>query len=104
MRRFIVLTLHSACLPSNSWAIFSRCHLACQPSARQSVGLRADLPRALRAQGHAIANILLVRPPVVLGVLAFARLPAALGAGHGLVVGHAAEASRLNERRSVIRR
>jgi hypothetical protein len=51
---------------------------------------------ALRAQGHAATDTLVVRPPVVLGVLVLTRLPTALGADQRLV-GHAADASPAGE-------
>jgi hypothetical protein len=59
-----------------------------------ALGVLADLPRALRAQGHTVADTLVVRPPVVLGVLVLARLPAAVCADQRFVV-HTAELLRL---------
>jgi hypothetical protein len=47
---------------------------------------------ALGTQGHAIADPLVVRPPLILGVLVLTRLAAALGADQWLL-GHAAEAT-----------
>jgi len=49
--------------------------------------------RALRAHGHAVADTLVVRPPVVLGVLVLAWLPAAFRTGQRLLVGYLAKAS-----------
>jgi len=68
------------------------------PSKKIWLELRAELPRALRAQGHAVAETLVVRPPVVLGVVALARHTSALGADQWFVgVGHAAEATPAGE-------
>src|SRR5262245_5805140 len=65
--------------------------------ANRLLGLRAELALgALRAQGHAVADTLVERPPVVLGVLALTRLPPALGADQRLV-GHQAEATTAGE-------
>jgi hypothetical protein len=52
---------------------------------------------ALGAQRHAVADTLVVRPPVVGGVLVLARLPSALCTGQRMLVlgvGHAAETTR----------
>jgi hypothetical protein len=51
-----------------------------------ALAVLADLARAFGAQGHAVADTLVVRPTLVRRVLALTRLPPALGAGQRLLV------------------